>query len=95
MVLFVISHQNASKVFEPLAMSCIRQNISYECFFTGIGVKNLNESALEYVIQSAQKSIVCHQSWEIHCQNNKSPVEEGSQTNLSEMIAKHDRVISL
>ena len=94
-ILLVISHNNLENFLHPLLEKFNEREIKFSCFFTGTGVLNLTDSKLLKVLDISSKAIVCHQSWEKYFPEKKSPIEEGSQTNLSEMIAGDFKVVSL
>ena len=94
-ILLVISHEDLENFLQPLLEKFNERKINFSCFFTGIGVLNLSDSKLLNVLNNSAKAIVCHQSWEKYFPEKKSPIEEGSQTNLSEIIAGDYKVFSL
>lgn len=94
-ILLVISHNDLEKFLQPLLEKFNERKINFSCFFTGTGVLNLTDSKLLKILNISSKAIVCHQSWEKYFPEKKSPIEEGSQTNLSEMIAGDYKVFSL
>ena len=94
-ILLVISHNNLENFLHPLLEKFNEREIKFSCFFTGTGVLNLTDSKLLKVLDISSKAIVCHQSWNKYFPEKKSPIEEGSQTNLSEMIAGDYKVLSL
>jgi hypothetical protein len=94
-ILLVISHADLENFLHPLLEKLNEREINFSCFFTGTGVLNLSNSKLLKSLNNSSKAIVCHQSWEKYFPKKKSPIEEGSQTNLSEMIAGDYKVFSL
>jgi len=94
-LLLIISHKNLELFLNPFLSKLIENEINFQCFFTGSGVLNLEEKKLITLLEKSSSSIVCHQSWQKFFKEKQSPIDEGSQTNLSEMIAKEVKVISL
>lgn len=94
-ILLVISHDNLENFICPLITKFIERKIDFQCFLTGSGVMNLNKKEVVALINKGEKSIVCHQSWQRYFGEKKPPIDEGSQTNLSEMIAEDIKVVSL
>jgi len=94
-ILLVISHNNLENFLHPLLEKFNEREIKFSCLSTGTGVLNLTDSKVLKVLDISSKAIVCHQSWNKYFPEKKSPIEEGSQTNLSEMIAGDYKVFSL
>ena len=94
-ILFIISSQNGVKALIGLSEACKRNEQSYICFFTGVGVKLLGDNEVLAVTNSAIKAVVCELSWEKHYKDIKSPIELGSQTDLCAMMGKKNKVISI
>ena len=94
-ILFVISNPETADVLKGISEACSRANQEYLCFFTGDGVKLLQENKIVTAIQSAERNVACEHSWEKHFSTQKMPIEKGSQTDHSAMIAMVDRVVSL
>ena len=94
-ILFVISNPKTADVLQGISEACSRANQAYLCFFTGDGVKLLGDEKIIMTIQTAERNVVCEHSWEKHFSSQPLPIERGSQTDHSGMIAMVDRVISL
>jgi hypothetical protein len=94
-ILFVISHPESTQALIGLTNACSRRNQSFFCFFTGDGVKLLNDANVNEAIGFAEKAIACEFSWAKYFPNQSAPIEEGSQTDHSAMIGAVDKVVSL
>ena len=94
-ILFVISNPKTSEVLKGISEACSRAKQEYLCFFTGDGVQLLQDEKIISVIQTAERNVACEHSWEKHFSTQELPIEKGSQTDHSGMIAMVDRVVSL
>jgi len=94
-ILFVVSNPESTQALIGLAKACIRGNQSFLCFFTGDGVKTLDNSEVIKAISQAEQAVVCELSWGKYFPNEPSPIEEGSQTDHSGMISIAEKVVSL
>lgn len=94
-LLFVISQEHGADLLLPLSNACIRRKCQYSCFFTGAGVKTLEDAQIKQNLNIIENSVACHHSWDRYFPNTPSIAIMGSQTNLSEMIANHDKVVSI
>ncbi|MBC8258257.1 MAG: hypothetical protein H8E38_04520 [SAR324 cluster bacterium] len=94
-ILFHISSEKTGAVFAPLARACQRNKTSWACFFTGEGVKQLNDIDLVQLLSGAERAVACEHAWHENMGEKKCPLELGSQTNNSEMMTETTRVISL
>ena len=94
-LLLIVSHKNLEAFLCPFISQLVERGIQFQCFFTGEGVLNLEQSELIDLLKKSSSSVVCHQSWQKFFNKTSSPINEGSQTNLSEMIADQVKVVSL
>ncbi|MDB2589722.1 hypothetical protein N9345_01265 [Candidatus Thioglobus sp.] len=94
-LLFIISQEHGADLLLPLSDACTRQKKQYSCFFTGAGVKVLENEKIKQNLTIVENSVACHHSWDRYHPNTTSAATMGSQTNLSEMIANHDKVVSI
>lgn len=94
-ILFVISNPKTANILLGLTKACARAKQQYSCFFTGDGVKLLENSEVLTAIESAERKVTCEHSWEKYFSTQELPIEKGSQTDHSAMISTIDRVISL
>ena len=94
-LLFLVSSAKTGAVLEPLARACGRNGISWCCFITGEGVKQLKNPELLKLLPNAKRAVACEYSWHIYFGSSECPAELGSQTSNSEMITETKRVISL
>ena len=46
-LLFIISQEHGADLLLPLSNACIRQKQQYSCFFTGAGVKTLEDAKIK------------------------------------------------
>ena len=94
-ILLVISNPKTADILQGISESCSRAKQEYLCFFTGDGVKLLQDDEIIAAIQTAERNVACEHSWEKHFSSQQLPIEKGSQTDHSGMIAMVDRVVSL
>ncbi len=94
-ILFVVSNPKTADIFLGISQACSRAKQQYLCFFTGDGVKLLQNKEIVLAIETAERNVACEHSWEKHYSTQHLPIEKGSQTDHSAMISMVDRVISL
>ena len=94
-MMFHVTTENAAPLVAPLAAACARAGISWGCFFTNDGVKVLADTAFVGVLAGADKAVVCEHSWHQFMGAAACPVELGSQTINSAMMAEAEKVVSL
>ncbi len=95
-LLFVVSSENGAGIAKPLAAACVRNKVSWGCFFTNDGVKSLTDPIFcDLLEEIAAEAIVCAQSWTDHMNGAPCPLEVGSQFDHAGLIARADKVISL
>jgi|TARA_B100001540_G_C15511139_1_gene508109 hypothetical protein len=94
-LLIFVSSKLAGPIFIPLAKACERNNLIWSVFFTGEGIHNLRDSVTLKVINSAESTVVCEESWTAVFESKTCPVKLGSQTDNSFLVSKARKVISL
>jgi hypothetical protein len=94
-LLFLVSSAKTGDVLKPLVRACERKGISWCCFITGEGVKQLQDPELLKLFPRAAIAIACEHSWHEFFASLECPVELGSQTSNSQMMTETKRVISL
>lgn len=90
-----VSSPAATRLVIRLARACGRAGIEWGCFFTHAGVRLLQEQAVLVALASARRAVVCEHSWAQQFDGLACPVELGSQTVNSIMMAGAERVVSL
>jgi hypothetical protein len=94
-VLFEVSSERARSVLLPAARACARKSLTWSCFFTHHGVRNLADPELVTLLAEAQSAVACEHSWTNFMGRAECPVELGSQTDNSRLVAEAARVVSL
>lgn len=94
-ILFHVTTVGGSALLAPLARAAGRQGASFAAFFTHEGVLGLKEAASLVALTGAQRAVVCEESWHRFCPGRDCPVENGSQTINSALMAEADKVVSL
>lgn len=94
-VMYVISNRNVAQILLPLLRACKRRGTAWACFFTDSGVEVLEDERVRALLPCASQAVACEFSWERYRQGRECPVETGSQTNHSAMVAQAKHVVSL
>lgn len=95
-LLLVISSADAARIAAPLGEACMRADLDWGCFFTGLGVKTLSdENFSDLVASGCMEAVVCAEAWKDHMTGLDCPVDLGSQFHHSGLVAKADKVVSL
>jgi hypothetical protein len=94
-ILFHVSCPEAKPLLAGLAAACHRAGAPYGCFFTNDGVRVLDDGDIVALLAGATRAVVCEHSWSAHMGKADCPVETGSQTVNSAMMAEARRVVSL
>ncbi len=94
-ILIVVSNPKTANILLGISQACSRAKQHYLCFFTGDGVKLLQNEEIISSIETAERNVACEHSWEKHFSTKDIPIEKGSQTDHSAMISIVDRVLSL
>ncbi|MGI9304471.1 MAG: DsrE family protein [Gammaproteobacteria bacterium] len=94
-VLFVVTHPEAGGYLAGLVDACRRKGVEFSIFFTGDGVRVLENPAIVDCARHAVESVVCEHAWSRSMAGRSAPVTPGSQTDHSRMLASATRVVSL
>ena len=94
-LLILVSNPGSKPILLPLAQACTRKGINWSVFFTNDGVSMLGDEKLVERLGSTSQAIVCHESWDKFMSEQTCPLELGSQTNNSAMLADAKRVLGL
>jgi hypothetical protein len=94
-LLLVVSTDRAAELLVPLAAAARRRNTVLGCFFTNDGVKLLGNEAVRAAIEAAGAAIACEHSWGRHMGDARCPVELGSQTDHSALVARAAKVVAI
>jgi len=94
-LLLIVSSDAAGAVAGALAGACARAGIAWGCFFTDRAVRLLGDGDFVAGIDSARRAVVCEHSWQRYMGARHCPLELGSQTTNSSMVAGAARVIGL
>lgn len=94
-LLFVVSTDRGAHAFTGLAGACRRRNTRWACFFTNDGVRLLAEEAVREAARGAARAVVCEHSWARFMGGAGCPLDLGSQTDHSALVAAAARVLPL
>lgn len=94
-VLLHITTPDAATMATALGRALSAQGAQWGCFLTNDGVKVLDDAAFDAVRKMAARVAVCEHSWDQHMLGHDCPVERGSQTVNSALMAEATRVVSL
>ncbi|MCW8835695.1 MAG: hypothetical protein OQJ99_04920 [Rhodospirillales bacterium] len=76
--------------------SLTRAGVEWQCFMTNDGVRLLYDETFVAALDGSGRTVVCKHSWgKVGGTDEDCPVEIGSQTNNSAMMANAVRLISL
>ncbi len=78
-----------------LARACARAGKSWSCFLTNDGVRALADPAIVAALKPGVRAVVCEHSWHQHMGGAACPLELGSQTVNSALMAEAGRVVSV
>lgn len=90
-----ITHPEAGPVAAGLAAALNRAGVAWSCFLTNDGVRALGHDGFRALIAGAAQAAVCELSWHRFMGDAACPVELGSQTTSSAMLAEARRVLAL
>lgn len=93
-LMLVVSCRGSGPVIEPLMAACVRRGIQWGCFFTNDGVATLSRPGTAALAAAAARSVVCEASWQRFMSGESCPVELGSQTDHSAMVAEAGHLVS-
>lgn len=94
-VLLHITTPQSANAAKALGRAFTAQGASWACFLTNDGVKVLSDADFVAMAKDATRMAVCEHSWDLHMLGQDCPVERGSQTVNSALMADAARVISL
>lgn len=94
-VLLHITTPEAARVAAALGRALSAEGASWSCFLTNDGVAALNDTTFAAATEGAARVAVCEHSWDLHMAGQDCPVERGSQTVNSALMAEAARVVSL
>ncbi len=94
-ILFHVTTAGGGALLAPLALAAARNNASCAAFFTHEGVLGLKDPAILAALAGAERTVVCEESWHRFCAGLDCPVELGSQTINSALMAEADKVVAL
>lgn len=93
-ILFHVTTEGGARILLPLAQACRRRGHPFAAFFTHEGVRGLADPDVVSALQDA-RAVVCEESWRRYAAHTPCPVELGSQTINSALVAEARRVVSL
>ncbi len=93
-ILFHVSHRGAGRYLFPLIAAARRRGAKVACFFTLDGVLVAADPRLGEALGDG-RAVVCAESWQRFCPDRPCPVESGSQTTNSALMAQAGRIVSL
>jgi hypothetical protein len=94
-VLLHITTPGAAPIAAALGRALTAEGARWGCFLTNDGVKALADPGFASAAGAAARIAVCEHSWDIHMAGQDCPVERGSQTVNSGLMAEAARVVSL
>ena len=90
-----IAHPDAGPVAAGLAAALNRAGVAWGCFLTNDGVRALKHDGFRAAVKGAARAAVCELSWHRFMGDAACPVELGSQTTSSALLAEARRVLAL
>jgi len=94
-VLLHLTTPDAVRIATPLGRALSERGAQWGCFLTNDGVKALGDTDFIAAAEGAARVAVCEHSWDLHMVGQVCPVEKGSQTINSALMAEAAKVISL
>ncbi len=94
-LLVIVSNPDSGKILLPLANACADAGIGWAVFFTNDGVVALANENLVKALASTSQAVVGQESWDKHMDGIACPLELGSQTNNSAILAEAKKVLGL
>ena len=94
-LLFVASTELGALLLVELGRACARRGTSWACFFTGDGVKLLARPDVRVQVSAATRAVACEHSWDRRMGSAPCPVELGSQTDHSALVANAAKVLTV
>ena len=83
------------RIGAALARACARAGVTWSCFLTNDGVRALEDPEVVAALKPGSRAAVCEHSWRQHMNGAACPVELGSQTINSALMAEAERMVSL
>ena len=93
-ILLHITTPAAAPLASALGRALSAKGATWAVFLTNDGVKALDDAGFAGAAKGAERVAACEHSWDLHM-TGECPVERGSQTVNSSLMAEADRVISL
>ncbi|MCL6555716.1 MAG: hypothetical protein K6T56_05060 [Burkholderiales bacterium] len=93
-ILFHVSHQGAGRYLLPLVAAARRRGATVACFFTNDGVLVVADPEIKGALGDV-RAVACEESWRRFRPHEPCPIEAGSQTDNSALMAQAQRVVSL
>ena len=95
-IMLHITSRDAGALATALMRALSRAEVSWGCFVTNDGAELLRDSKFTDALGGAGRAVVCEHSWKklVNAPQN-CPVEQGSQTINSTMMAEAERLVSL
>ena len=93
MILITVSTEDSARLIKNLVSACNRQDQAVALFFTGLGVRLLDDQNFLGCIGSAGEAVACGESWR-HIFLDPCPISEGSQTDHSRLISQALHLLS-
>jgi hypothetical protein len=95
-VMVHVTSRDAASVAAPLMRALTRGGAPWGCFFTNDGVRMLRDGDFIDALAGAERAVVCEHSWDMAGGTaDDCPIERGSQTINSVMMAEAARLVSL
>ena len=94
-VLLHIASAASAPIAAALGRALSAEGASWGCFLTSDGVRAIDEPGFAGASAGAARVVVCEHSWEHYMAGRECPVERGSQTVNSALMAEAARVVSL
>jgi hypothetical protein len=94
-VLLHIATADAAAIAAALGRALNAEGAAWGCFLTSDGVKAVGDTNFAAASEGASRVVVCEHSWDQHMDGQDCPVERGSQTINSALMAEAERVVSL
>jgi hypothetical protein len=94
-ILFHVTTASGGELLLPLLLAAQRAEASVAAFFTHEGVQGLKNVDLVAALKSAERAVVCEESWHRFCPAVDCPIENGSQTINSALMGDAEKVVSL
>lgn len=94
-ILFHVATPEGARLLLPLAQAARRAGVGFAAFFTHEGVTGLKNAGLLSALETAERTVVCEESWHRFFPDIDCPFEAGSQTSNSALMGEAKKVVSL